>query len=119
MKGGIRGIQPHAPDLEAALASADKAYPALTPAAGPIYKLVDSPAEALEVLAAAATDKRPEVAGRKVEAVKNPYVLASASIWAHITTRSENRSTPCACSMPAWLCRRWIPLCRAGRTGRR
>jgi tetratricopeptide (TPR) repeat protein len=77
MKSGIRGIQPHAADLEAALASADKGYRALTPPTGSIYKFADSPAEALEVLGAAATDKRPEVAGRKVEAIKNPYVLAS------------------------------------------
>ena len=77
MKNGIRGIQPHAADLEAVLASADKAYRATTPAAGPIYKFVDSQAEALEAMMAAATDKRPEVAGRKAVAVKNPYVLAS------------------------------------------
>jgi tetratricopeptide (TPR) repeat protein len=77
MKTGIRGIQPHAADLEAALASADGAYRALTPATGPIYKLVDSQTEALAVMVAAAADKRPEVAGRKAVAIKNPYVLAS------------------------------------------
>jgi tetratricopeptide (TPR) repeat protein len=74
---GILGIEPHVAELEQALAGAPKSAVVTGPESGTTIVLTDGPTDTLIALAAVAGDKSPSAKGRKVEAVQDPYVLAS------------------------------------------
>jgi len=76
-KSGARGIAPHVPALEAELANADKALHMPDSPNGPIYRLVDGPAQSLGTLALAMAGGNSENAGRQVVAIPNPYPAIS------------------------------------------
>lgn len=71
--GGIMSVQAHVLDLERALADANQSFGPAASDGGTSYVLVDGPGSALVAMMAAAADKSPDPARRKVVAVINPY----------------------------------------------
>jgi tetratricopeptide (TPR) repeat protein len=78
--GGVRAVQSHTADLEAALASAGESWkPSAVVDGKTTYVLTDGMSETLLALTAAAVgaDKDPAAKDRKTVAINNPYPLIS------------------------------------------
>jgi tetratricopeptide (TPR) repeat protein len=83
--GGFSAVQAHLPDLEQALADADKAFAEAGAGTDVTYVLTDGPTDTLFSLtaAAAASDKNSGASGKKTVAVNNPYPQISLYIGAN------------------------------------
>jgi tetratricopeptide (TPR) repeat protein len=83
--GGFSAVQAHLPDLEQALADADKAFAEAGAGTNVTYVLTDGPTDTLFSLtaAAAASDRNSGASGKKTVAVNNPYPQISLYIGAN------------------------------------